>query len=200
MSESLNHTKNNHFVPKFYLKSFLNKDNILFMKDLHTDTIYKKTESALKKVASKKKLYSIQNKITQIDIETFNKIFRARKPEQNSRNDIKNNFIHTLVSFLNDEMANLFKIRLENQIETEKLFNNYFKDKLNNNGISRNQETLITMYENDFINVYRDILKNKNLPQLNDFSHLPFQDFSLYIAAKIYDLVYEQLGKKTIKG
>jgi hypothetical protein len=148
-----NSTKKNHYVPRFYLKSF-QKDGIVYQRDLTNNKIY--PISNLMEVCKKNNLYTIQDKIKRDDIIFFFQI--ACRGEINPHDQ---NFFAFLVSFLNDEFANLLEFECSDGSDFSKI-NEGFR-KIFNNPISRNQEDLYGKYEGDFAVVYNDILTHENL-------------------------------------
>lgn len=84
-------TKKNHYVPRFYLKSFL-KDGVVYQRDLTNNKIY--PISNLMEVCKKNNLYTIQDKITRYDITFFFQI--AYNGQVNTYDQI---FFTFLISF-----------------------------------------------------------------------------------------------------
>ncbi len=83
-------TKNNHFVPQFYLKNFRNEDSEIFSYDKHQKK-YKKTKN-LRKIGVQRDLYTITEKISKQEEKDFLKY-----------TDINEKFLSKLVKFLNDD-------------------------------------------------------------------------------------------------
>ncbi len=176
-------TKNNHFVPQFYLKSFLDVSNNIYIGDKKNNNCYKTKN--LKSIAFKKNLYTITKKISNNDIEWFRKILNL-----STNNYMTQTYLDTLVHFLNDELADMFSVKTSNKAFQE-ILNKEIKSLINED-ISRNQELLFSLYENDFYKIYINILEQKriNLPLTSD--NTPF----LYLALKITQSIYLYLAKK----
>ena len=105
-------TKNNHFVPKFYLKNFLNSDGLLYMKDKTNNKIYTKKVSELKKIASRKNLYSIEDKISKEDVLFFKRLSTIDKKPINSIDEKKlDRYLYILVHFLNGDFGKIFHMQ-----------------------------------------------------------------------------------------
>lgn len=152
----MNNTKNNHYVPKFYLKEFCDTDNKIWKLDKSNNVIYH--PASLNSECSKKNLYTIKNKITQNDIAIISKVFELDKRQ------IYAETLNYLVVFLNDEIGNLFSIKYQKNKIYEELINNSLNQGLNNSGISRTQEILISeLFEQKFIPIYRQILEKNSI-------------------------------------
>ena len=176
-------TKDNHFVPQFYLKSFLDISNNIYLGDKKNNKCYRTKD--LKSIAFKTNLYTITEKISNNDIEWFRKTLKLSVD-----NSMAQTYLSTLVCFLNDELANLFSIKTSNK-ECQEILDREIKSLINEE-ISRNQELLFSLYENDFYKIYIDILEQKHI-------NLPLQPAEgpfLYLALKITQFIYSLLAKK----
>lgn len=176
-------TKNNHFVPQFYLKSFLDDSNNIYLWDNKNNKCY--TSKKLEYIASKKNLYTITEKISSNDIDWFRKTFKV-----SIDNFMTQTYLFTLVCFLNDEFANLFSIETSDK-EIQEILNREIKSLLNEK-VSRNQELLFSLYENDFYKNYIDILEQEHINLPLKSTEDPF----LYLASKITKFIYSRFGTK----
>ena len=70
----MSETKKNHFVPKFYLKKFLNENEKIFVYDKKI----KKTSnySSLKSIGMRENLYTVRCKISHDDILFYKKVVK----------------------------------------------------------------------------------------------------------------------------
>lgn len=66
-------TKNNHYVPQFYLKSFIGIEGYIYYYDKVTKTLRQTTNSQT--LAFKTNLYTVTQKIKRIEIQVFSKLF-----------------------------------------------------------------------------------------------------------------------------
>ena len=176
-------TKDNHFVPQFYLKSFLDISNNIYLGDKKNNKCYRTKN--LRSIAFKTNLYTITEKISNNDIEWFRKTLKLSVD-----NSMTQTYLSTLVCFLNDELANLFSIKTSNK-EYQEILDREVKSLINEE-ISRNQELLFSFYENDFYKIYIDILEQKHINLLLQSAEGPF----LYLALKITQFIYSLLAKK----
>lgn len=175
-------TKENHFVPRFYLKSFLNSSKEIYLFDKNENKLHKTKN--LKEICCKKNLYTITEKISKNDVEWFKKVVSL------SDDDVYNEYLRILVCFLNDELANLFYIEMSDKEHQIKL-NNEIKEILNEK-ISRNQELLFSFYENDFRKIYEKILKENRIDFLSSSKGGVF----FYKSLDIIQFVYQKLSQK----
>lgn len=150
------HTKNNHYVPQFYLKSFRNEQGNIYYLDKNTGICYETTN--LKEIAFKKNLYTVKDKITETDIKVFEKLFQL-----DLRLPLEKYYLSYLVAFLNDEFTKLFTLKYEKDKKIEQKINNLIKESINSPDISRNQELLFGFYEQKFQPIYNQIINNENL-------------------------------------
>lgn len=181
-------TKKNHYVPRFYLKSF-QKGGVLYQRDLTNNKIYPILN--LMEVCQKNNLYTIQNKITRDDITFFFQI--AYKGGQVNPYDQR--FFTFLISFLNDEFANLLEVKSINDSDTNKITEEIRK--IFNNEISRNQEDLYQKYENDFLGIYNKILSQKNLLFLQKEKEEEYS-FKLHHFLKITQYIFHHFYSKGV--
>lgn len=181
-----NETKDNHYVHQYYLKSFLNENKSIYLKDLKNNQIYEnKSPNAVKTICVKKNLYTIKKKITENDVLYFTKLFGLLPIKKDDEK-----FLSFLVRFLNDDLGDLFAIKIKDKNKEDK-FNEFLRNKLNNPDISRNQETLFTFYENEFNYIHEKILKEKTL----SFLEKDNGNFKLYLRTKIIGLISKEFGK-----
>lgn len=96
-------TRNNHFVPQFYLKKFCDGQK-LYVLNKKTGRIQEKNTT--KTVASKKDLYTLRKKIDKNDIEFCTNIF----PPQ-LITDLDKATLKLLTLFLNDELGKIINMR-----------------------------------------------------------------------------------------
>ncbi|MBK2295970.1 DUF4238 domain-containing protein [Francisella philomiragia] len=106
-----NKTKNNHYVPKFYLKKFLNECGVLFEKDFERNRILSRQNKDLNKVGARKNLYTVheQQKITEEDIFHCERLFKLHN---NIEKDIDFKYLRLFKDFLNDDIRALLKSKL----------------------------------------------------------------------------------------
>ena len=193
-------TKNNHFVPKFYLKNFMNENKILYMRDITKGTLHEKKEKELKSVASKKNLYSLKTKITTNDISIFCQFFLSKSLNKSSSTKRYKEYNQILAVFLNNTLTDLLKITLPNDKELEKKINDFLKENSNDPTISRNQEDLFTFYEGNFQTPYNKILETGTLSTIKQNSHpqnsaMPLSsNIDHYIMLKVYYFVANALN------
>lgn len=178
-------TKNNHYVPQFYLKSFVDNQGILCYYDKKTD-IYYQTKTT-EQIAFKRNLYTIKNKITEEDIIYFGKLLALKLDTP-----IEKMFLHHLVALLNDEFKKLFTVEHKKDKRIELQINSELERMLNSPDISRNQELLFEFYENKFQPIYLEILATQNLNGLKANKENP----TLYLAFQIMSFVLKTMGAK----
>ncbi|MBK2095249.1 DUF4238 domain-containing protein [Francisella philomiragia] len=160
-----NKTKNNHYVPKFYLKKFLNECGVLFEKDFERNRILSRQNKDLNKVGARKNLYTVheQQKITEEDIFHCERLFKLHN---NIEKDIDFKYLRLFKDFLNDDIRALLKSKLgvfrHSNKHAEQKINDIF-DKMDNTKSSRTQEDLYSFYENRFLEVYRKIIVDNGL-------------------------------------
>ena len=182
----MNNTKNNHYVPRFYLKNFLGTDQKIWKLDKTNSKIYHPNN--LKTECSTKNLYTVKTKITKSEVDIIVKLFNLDKKEMHRKT------LNHLVIFLNDEIGKMIEIKYSTDRNIEKFINDSLSRNLNNNNISRTQEILITeLFENKFIPVYEQILNTKSI----DFLNQKITDsIALYACSNITMFVYKYLAKK----
>lgn len=182
---SLCDTKENHYVPQFYLKSFLNSDNTIFYYDKQAKKVYSTT--TLQKLAVKKNLYTVQDKISRADRQYFCDLFQI-----NSLPLLAQQFLSCLICFLNDELKELFSIQCKSNKEIENQLNTLLEHRLNTPDISRNQELLFSFYEEQFQPIYHRLINTE------DATFLQTQEKAAtsYLAYKIMHRILSYLGKK----
>ena len=190
-------TKNNHFVPQFYLKKFLNSSNTLCMLDKKYGKKYERNIQDLKRIASKKNLYSISKKISNNDITCYKIIFKL------DDHYITNEVINYLVAFLNDDFGSIVNLHTSSsaKIEPQHLeeIKKEIQKKIKNVGIAKRQEHLFCMYENDFQPIYDDILTQESILQIaksnkTQMDHTIFP--SIYITKKILGSIANEMQKQ----
>ncbi len=182
---SLCDTKENHYVPQFYLKSFFNPSNTIFYYDKLSPKIYSTT--TLQKIAVKKNLYTIQDKISPADVQYFCDLFQI-----NLLPPLARQLLSCLICFLNDELKKLFSIQCKNDKKLEEQLNNLLEHRLNAPNLSRNQELLFSFYEEQFQPIYHQIIKTENATFLQVQEKAP----TSYLAYKIMHRIFSYLGKK----
>lgn len=170
---SLCNTKNNHFVPQFYLKSFQDSSGIIYCFDKETHRIHQ--TRSLKEIGCQKNLYTITTKITKEEIACFEYLFKL-----NLNLPLEKQFILYLTSFLNDEFKNLFDLKYKKNKQLEIKVNKMMAQILNSPDISRNQELLFSFYEGQFQPIYQQIIRTEQLScvkpeQIRPVSYLAFQ-------------------------
>lgn len=182
-------TKNSHYVPQFYLKNFLGKNNSLHCYDLTKKNYFECSD--LKQVCKKRNLYLIKNKISELDKALFIKMFGNSNAEDKD-------FCNQITEMLNGTLGNLFTIKINSNKEIENEINNLLSSSINIDNYSRKQESLFTFIENDFQILYENIINQKVLPA----SNFKEQDIKLYLYIKILKYVHQELFndlKNTIK-
>lgn len=182
----MNNTKNNHYVPKFYLKKFLDTDQKIWKLDKTNSKIYHPNN--LKTECSSKNLYTVKNKITSTEVDIIIRLFELDKKEMH-RKTLKH-----LTIFLNDEIAKLLKVEYPIDKNIEKILNDSLNRDLNNSTISRTQEILITeLFENKFIPIYEQILNTSSINFINQKIN---DSIALYACTNITKFVYKYLERK----
>lgn len=185
----MENTKNNHFVPQFYLKNFCDDNKFVYKGDLAKNNFYKVSD--LRSECSRKNIYTVKEKISQKDFKLFCELF-------NMQHYLDNEFAHILIKYLNDEIADLFLVTTKNK-EIEKKFNDELKARINNPDYSRTQENLFTfIYENDFRDLYEKILKEREISFISQTSSE--QNINVYCWIKISAYIYKQIIPKTINA
>lgn len=171
--------KNSHFVPRFYLKKFLDKDNCLYFYDLKNKNYHKTTD--LRQVCKQKNLYLIKNKITTLDKVLFITTFTNKNPE-----DI--DFCDKMTEMLNGTLANLVSIKYDVKAIQANI-DELLSKSLNKEKFSRKQESLFTYIENDFQDLYQNIIDKQALPdsKIND------EDIKVYLYIKILKYIHQEL-------
>ena len=175
-------TKRNHFVPKFYLKNFVDKNEFIYFFDKKTKEF--RSTKALSSVAFKEDLYTIENKISQADINCFCNIFEISVDSEE-----KKFFIDTLQNFLNDEFTKLFEFNIKNE-DIQK----YLSTILDSPDLSRNQELLFSLYENDFKPILEYITKYKKMKPIKESKVCIF----VYIFSKILSFILKKIEQKIL--
>lgn len=155
-NQRMSETKNNHYVPRFYLKSFLDDDGKIWKLDKTNKEIYHPDK--LNAECSKKNLYTVNDKISSQDVMFVAKLF-----------DIENNNMYMstlthLVHFLNDEVGNLYSIKSKKYPEVIQKIDRVLEAKINNTEYSRTQEIIITeLFENRFLPIYENIIREESI-------------------------------------
>src|SRR5574344_1100007 len=101
-------TKNNHYVPRFYLKNFWNDYGNLFQLYIpkkRIETI--QGEKGLSSICRGKNLYTVKNEISDRDISDFKMFFL-----QNYK--VPDDYILLLKNYLNVTLGNLYEISKKN--------------------------------------------------------------------------------------
>lgn len=182
----LNKTKKNHYVPQLYLKAFKDNNGNIFVWSKSKNNI--QLIRNLEKIAYTKNLYTIESKISENDKEVFKKMYKI-SPD----NFMANIVLDYLVYFLNDELANIvakFESKSGEHNELVAEYEKKFRDSINET-ISRNQELLFGLYENDFNPLLQDILRTENISFSKTEESLP-----MYFATKLTAFVFEMFGRK----
>ena len=156
-------TKQNHFVPQFYLKSFFNdSSNCIYLYDKKNDKIRESSDS--KELAKKCNLYTIAQKITKSDVVLFQILADYEKWHTCADDKI----LSFLVAFMNDDLSYFFSYTYKGNSSVkkeliEKELNGLIHKTLCNPDVARNQEDLCTMHENAFSKVRKAVLRTKSL-------------------------------------
>ena len=177
-----NFTKKNHYVPRFYLDKFTNKEGFINVKDINTRKVFKSTP---KQVGFSNDLYSIKHnaKISDEDL-SFIKDFKLFNDDS-----ILYEFIKLLSKYLNNEK--IFDISTDNPIINESL-KSFYGDAYTNDSSSK-QEELFTYYENLFLSSYEAIINNKTISFKQNISDVPPLE---YILLSIQSYIYTDLALK----
>ena len=185
----MSNTKNNHYVPKFYLKNFFDSNKCIWKLDKKNNEIY--SVNNLNSECSKKNLYTVKQKISPEDIKIALMVFKMENREMYVKT------INYLSIFLNDEIGNLFLIKYPKNKEIEFALNNSINKYLNNSDLSRTQEILFTeFYEKRFIETYNKIIETSSI----DFLRQKIEEnISVYTCANITNFVYSYLNHKLNK-
>ena len=166
-------TKDNHYVPQFYLKSFIGPDKFVYYYDKITNKFLKTKNTET--IGFKTNLYTITQKITNTDINVFATLFGLKL-----NSPLEKMFLLYLTALLNDEFKKLFTVTYSKNKQIEQEINFKLENLLNSPDISRNQELLFGFYENKFIPIYEDILQSETLENIkrnekHPVSYLVFQ-------------------------
>lgn len=184
-------TVRNHFIPQGYMQLFFNNNGKIWRLDKSTGVlnVFKSTLN----IGVENNLYTVVSKITSEDVKFLQKLL------QTQLTDIDLNIIDNIVSILNDNFCGLdgLMVVAKNQDkETSDKLNITLNDMLASNAnVVRNQETVCTMYENDFYVVRDKILTSKSL---NCLYPLPteFTDPKYYMFLKLKAMAYDMLLRK----
>lgn len=174
-------TKDSHYVPKFYLKNFVDKNLFLHKIDLERDNNYYFTDN-LSSECEHKNIYLVRNKITDIEISCYSLLL-------GNNNVIERHFCGELAKMLNDELGKIFEISINSNLKIENEFNTFKDTILNNSDLSRKQESLYTYIENDFQPIYETIIKNGNL---SSFKHDVSENILLHLYVKMQKFIYQE--------
>lgn len=180
-------TKNNHFVPQFYLKSFQDRSGFIYCFDKVTNTIHQTRN--LKEIGCQKNLYTITTKISQEDVNFFSLLFKIKFYP------LETDFLKYLTSFLNDEFKKLFNLKYTKNKNLEIQINEIMGKMLNSPDISRNQELLFGFYETKFQPIYKHILDIEQLPSIKDSKINPFY----YLALQTMTFIMQTMQQKLIQ-
>jgi len=172
-------TKDNHFVPQFYLKTFANQEGFIYYYDKETKKHYKTNNFA--ELAFGRNLYTIKNKISAEDIDIFKELF-----EQKLDSPLEQDYINHLTALLNDDFKKLFIVKYKKDKNVEQKINSKIEEIFKPEEISRNQELLFHFYEQLFQPIYQKIIGAESFPfekptQKNPISYLAFQMMSFTI-------------------
>lgn len=178
-------TKDNHYVPQFYLKSFLDKKSYIHYFDKKTKNYYSTHD--LNQIAFKTNLYTIKNKINEMDIMLFKKFFNL-----SLSSEIEQMFLNWLSAFLNDELKKLFTLEHKSDKEIENKINEVLKNLLNEPDFSRNQELLFTFYENQFQPNCNKIIETEKLSLKTSNADNPIS----YLAFRTFFFIAKMMAKK----
>lgn len=191
-NQNMSETKNNHYVPRFYLKNFLDCDEKIWKLDKTNNKIYH--PDTLNAECSKQNLYTVKNKITKEEIDFVARLYNVHNDE------ILMDTINELAVYLNDCPADLVESYVNKNLPFGAEFNEYLKKKINNSGFSRTQETMITeLYEENFVPIYQNIVKNCDISFIQQEWK---KDILFYMGVNISNFALYYLGKmmKTLPG
>ncbi len=174
-------TKESHFVPKFYLKNFLDKNAVLHKYDIKKNNYY--SFDNLKKECSENNLYLIKNKISNFEICFFMDIFGEKTL-------IDFDFCFRLSKMLNGETGELINMIVEKDKVAEKITNQWIKATINIDEFSRKQETIYTYIENEFQPIYNNILMNNILPP-ELCQNITQENISIYLYEKLLHFIHQ---------
>lgn len=174
-------TIRNHFLPQAYLNRFISSNQRVCCGNIENNTVF---ASNTNNIGCKNNLYSINNKLTYNDIDNACILFNITKNLQ---------FLQILVSFLNDELADLISIEINNNLQAEKSANEFLQQ-INSPGTSRSQEILFTFYEGQCQNIFNQIVETNDISVLNE-THEE-ESVLCYLWLKISDFIYKQLHSK----
>lgn len=192
----MNNTKRNHFVPQKYLKAFMNPTNgQIFCKDLKNPE-RKSRKYFPKTICYEEKLYHIQKKLTENDINFFKFLYLLNEKEGLSQTE--KNLIPAIVNFLNIENE---KKELANQESIFTFYEENFHpvlDMLLKEDISfyknNKKKYLIELYESysyyvlfSFLNSSNKYYSNKDIAE-NNIKEMT--SFLTYIATQIFRTKY----------
>ncbi len=180
-------TKNNHFVPQFYLKYFQDRFGFIYCFDKETHIIHQTRN--LKEIGCKKNLYTITTKISQADVDFFTLLFNI------NLHPLETDFLKYLISFLNDEFKKLFNLKYTKNKNLEIKINETMEKILNSPDISRNQELLFSFYETKFQPIYKQILDTEQLPSIKKQKNHPFY----YLAIQTMVFITQTMQQKLIQ-
>jgi len=175
----MNETKNNHYVPKKYLRSFHNDtQNCIY----RYDKISKKIilgGGELYNIGAEKDLYTVKSKITKDEVAFFKKLWKMY-----SRETEDNHILGLLTDYMNGTCEKFFDIKNYQGLshETAQLMSDFIYKYFRNDGMARTQENLCSFYERDFFRVYDNILDTQSLDCL-----YPIAGGFLNLRTLIYD-------------
>lgn len=150
-------TRNNHYVPRFYLKYF-SRDNFIYIKILKKNQIKKINVKSLGSFASQNNLYTLHTDKLNLALIREGYELTSKAIEDNSMDNI---IYHDLSIFLLDKMKRslLFKAKPSHPdypvIE-------FLKDRADGTAISRNAELLLNHFESKAKVVLDRIIHNQS--------------------------------------
>lgn len=188
-------TRNNHFVPQFYLKKFCDGQK-LYVLNKKTGRIQEKNTT--KTVASKKDLYTLRKKIDKNDIEFCTNIF----PPQ-LITDLDKATLKLLTLFLNDELGKIINMRslvelLGGNNEVQEYMEKKWEEAMINQSDSMQQEALMGLYETGFLSVLEKILSADKMDFL-DQTKKDFPGVKIYLYKKINSFIIKAMQEISAK-
>lgn len=184
-------TVRNHYVPQGYTQLFFNNKGKIWRTDKVTGELIEFNSTL--NIGVENNLYTVVSQITKQDVEFLQALL------QTDLTDIELNIVDNIVGILNDDFRSLdgLKISLKNQPnEVSEKLNILLNEMLcSEMDVSRNQEELCTMYEDDFYSVRDAILTSKSLDCLYPLP-TKFIDPKYYMFFKVKAKAYNMMLKK----
>lgn len=179
-------TSKNHYVPQFYLKSFMDANNKIWQGTILNGKIEPKK---IENVCYKYNLYTIADKFTVGDIDRISKTwFRDLV--------IPEDFKYTLVAYLNGDLASVFwqQVPYKTDSEIKNIFNSELNEVLNFNSCKMQENLFTYIYESKYLqSTLSKIIERKDISFLKQGNS---NDIQLYSWLNITCFIDEEMMKK----